>query len=356
MGLKVHCGCLLLSGLLLSGACPGAFSQSRQSASTASGSHSLSRDEGLSILGAALERRRGTPSTDCSHLVHMVYERAGLPYSYLTSYQLYAGSSSFVRVIRPQPGDLIVWPGHVGVVVNPRDHTFYSAFSSGSGVEDYESKYWRNRGPRRFFRYLKSGVELEEGQRVARARSSNDDDRPRPNGATDPVSQAADAPVSPAATVRFVSAPDPVVRANRPSADEIQEAVLRSFRQNEEMLRGQDVFKLEQKLVFFDQMRVRKVHFKREQAWAELQIDAPVSVAAARIDEKRHSERLRCALTRNESGGWQVQLPPAAIYVPYEVAPQILAHQLAALTDGSSDADRAVEQSQLAHALDVLLH
>jgi hypothetical protein len=74
-------------------------------------SHVLTPDEGLAVLGAALESRAHPDlASDCSHLVHAIYERAGYSYSYANSSTLYAGSAEFRRVTRPQPGDLVVWP------------------------------------------------------------------------------------------------------------------------------------------------------------------------------------------------------------------------------------------------------
>ena len=61
---------------------------------------------------------------DCSHLVHTLFERAGYPYPYTSSTTLYRGAPQFLRVRAPQPGDLIAWPGHVGIVLNPAEHSF----------------------------------------------------------------------------------------------------------------------------------------------------------------------------------------------------------------------------------------
>jgi len=116
----------------------------------------LSRDEGLDILGAALDsRHRLSNERDCSHLVHAVYERAGFPYPYSNSRELYAGIEHFQAVNQPQTGDLIVWRGHVGIIVSPAKRSFFSALRSGRGVEEYDSPYWRRRGLPRFFRYVK---------------------------------------------------------------------------------------------------------------------------------------------------------------------------------------------------------
>lgn len=120
----------------------------------------LTPDDGLNILGAALEQRhRSLRGLDCSHLVHAIYERAGFPYPYSSSAELYAGIEQFQRVTAPQPGDLIVWRGHVGIVINPQKQSFFSAMRSGRGVEKYDSHYWRARGHYRCFRYIKATPE-----------------------------------------------------------------------------------------------------------------------------------------------------------------------------------------------------
>jgi len=130
----------------------------------------LTADDGLSILAAALETRVSRSNeTDCSHLVHGIYERAGFPYRYASSTELYAGTPEFRRVVHPRPGDLVVWPGHVGILINPARHVFYSALSSGRGVDSYDAAYWKGRGHARFFRFVKR-VPVEEppakGQRL----------------------------------------------------------------------------------------------------------------------------------------------------------------------------------------------
>jgi len=116
----------------------------------------LNSDEGLAIIGAALESRHTDSNADCSNLVHAIYERAGFSYSYSNSSELYRGIKEFRRVLHPQPGDLVVWRGHVGIVISPVQHSFFSAMRSGRGVEFYDSPYWAARGRPRFFRYLKA--------------------------------------------------------------------------------------------------------------------------------------------------------------------------------------------------------
>jgi cell wall-associated NlpC family hydrolase len=115
---------------------------------------SVNDHDGLAIIAAALDLRVNLKAKqDCSHLVHTIYERAGFPYPYAKSTDIYKGIDGFQRVSEPQPGDLIVWRGHVGIVVNPARHAFFSSLRSGLGVDDYEAQYWRKRGRPRFYRY-----------------------------------------------------------------------------------------------------------------------------------------------------------------------------------------------------------
>jgi hypothetical protein len=118
----------------------------------------VNSDQGLAIIGAALESRHMDANADCSNLVHEIYGRAGFTYAYANSTQLYRGTKEFRRVMHPQPGDLVVWRGHVGIVISPVQHSFFSAMRSGRGVEFYNSPYWQGRGRPRFFRYLKSAA------------------------------------------------------------------------------------------------------------------------------------------------------------------------------------------------------
>ena len=117
----------------------------------------LTPDDRLSLIAAALDSKaRLYSERDCSHLVHAIYERAGFAYAYASSSDLYVGIEGFQRVTRPQPGDLVVWRGHVGIVIRPSRHVFFSLTHTGSGIDDYEAPYWTSRGRARFYRYVKS--------------------------------------------------------------------------------------------------------------------------------------------------------------------------------------------------------
>ena len=117
----------------------------------------LNREERKTVIATALaSKQHHSGEHDCSHLVHAIYQRAGFPYPYADSDDLYDGAGGFLRVSQPEPADLVVWHGHVGIVTRPSRHEFFSFLSKGPGVNDYRSRYWKGRGEPRFYRYVKN--------------------------------------------------------------------------------------------------------------------------------------------------------------------------------------------------------
>ncbi len=77
--MRFHAKNALLFVLLFLAVVPIALAQESQHKTTAP--RPLSRHEGLSIVHSALHSRHHAGSvSDCSHLVHALYERAGFPY------------------------------------------------------------------------------------------------------------------------------------------------------------------------------------------------------------------------------------------------------------------------------------
>ena len=121
--------------------------------------------EGMAIIAAALDfSRTHRARPDCSHLVHEIYSDAGLAYPYVDSLDLYRGAEGFKRVKHPQPGDLVVWPTHSGIVVDPDQRSFYSSLNSGLGVDYYDSHYWKHKGKPRFYRFVGIREEQSAGE------------------------------------------------------------------------------------------------------------------------------------------------------------------------------------------------
>jgi len=112
-------------------------------------------------------------SLDCSHFVHALYEKAGFHYPYATAHNLYVGFKGFRRVSQPQVGDLVVWPGHVGIVWAPTEHKFFSACHKVVKWSSYVSNYWAKKGQVHFFRYAKAGSPADDRTTVESAANSS---------------------------------------------------------------------------------------------------------------------------------------------------------------------------------------
>jgi hypothetical protein len=344
----------------------------------------LTASEGLAILGEALDfRHHSNLPEDCSHFVHELYERAGFPYEYASSSDLYAGIDEFRRVASPQPGDLAVWPGHAGIVVNPAQHSFFSALSSGHGVELYDSPYWKRRGRARFYRYVEPvpGGGLSNSVRTASLKpaalgraepreASPDEsvsDRSVPDQSEADRSQAgrseeslnkvgSSVKVAENLPMDTATPPVPVVYSVRPKPDQVGGAFLESCKGWGESVRERDLLTSAQPVIVFGHFEVRKVHLVGNQGWAEVQIDELLSVTDGKAQVHPRSERQRWLLRRRNKTSWELAPARDTIYLPQPTAVRILAHELAQLTEDTPYAlSRPQEKAELARLLDGLL-
>ena len=329
-------------------------------------SHALTTDEGLAVLGAALESRARLDSkSDCSHLVHAIYERAGFPYEYASSSELYTGTDVFRRVASPQPGDLVVWPGHVGIAVNPAQHSFFSALRSGLGVDSYNSAYWKERGKPRFLRYVTDTPAGLQAQSSSRASSLKENANPESHSAiarnirlatveddeTDRSSPRSGSMDSTATTPpRFQ-----LVHSKLPGPKDVSDALQEAYRETEEALRDQDVLSLPHPLLVFDEFSVERVHLQRDQGWADVRISGAVSISAGKPNSKKHAVRQHWPLVRQDHDAWQVTLPPEAICLPNDIVVRMVIHQLATLTEEAGGQTNREEKVELSRVLNVLL-
>lgn len=317
--------------------------------------------EGLAIIGAALQTRNGAQHSngDCSHLVHSVYEQAGFPYIYADSSQLYDGIEDFRQVAHPQPGDLAVWRGHAAIVVNPAQHSFFSATRSELRVESYDLEYWQRRGPPRFFRYVKPrSLTSTSVTRTATAKlpALRNVESHTPAAVANSDDQSTNGPLPPPPPAVSTLPRILVVHARQPKPKEVNRTLSQSFSETDKALRGQDVTKLSQPLIVFDHVEVKGVHLNGNQGWADVKIDGVSSIVDGRATPKKRSEQQRWVLTRRDGNTWELLLPMKTTYLPHDLAIRILAHQLASLADQTSEAgDSSKDQAQLARTLNLLL-
>jgi hypothetical protein len=177
LGRAVVSVALLLGWLLL-----GPAAEAQRSAPVRAGEAAglLGAEEGLAIVDVALEQVAPVEDgSDCSHVVHAIYASAGHAYPYAPSADIYSGNENFVRVRHPRAGDVIAWWGHLGIVMDPAQHSFYSLVRTGLKEQNYESAYWRSRGQARFYRLrVRASAPTSEGRRPsASARPILSEDR-----------------------------------------------------------------------------------------------------------------------------------------------------------------------------------
>lgn len=310
-------------------------------------------------------------SPDCSHLVHTLFEQAGYSYPYASSLDLYKGTEKFMRVKVPHPGDIIVWRGHVGIVVDPEEHSFFSSVSEGARTQYYNSPYWRARGHARFFRYLTSSP-AKSGSTITVA--ANKPIEPKPKNpadgrSTDPPPTLQAIKTSAAATGKArseVASASTTGAGNsllvavqtlgqQPKAEEVEAALTAANRDAGEVLRAGNLEQLERPVVVYRDLHVNVVEVKGKRATAQVQIETLAAISGTQMKSQEGREEHQAELQRSKKG-WVMTPPSESAYVPRDAALRILAERLAALTqDLKSSSEKEREQAQIIRFLNLLV-
>lgn len=350
----------------------------------------LTVKEGRSIVNVALEEEQPPLGTqDCSHLTHQIYASAGFDYSYASSFELFVGHKDFVRVNHPRAGDLIVWPGHVGIVVNPSQHSFSSLGSTGLGVRDYHSAYWKSRGQPRFYRYkVQDRAAVETAKAHAPTQISNHSGQPSEVAAIErrPADQNSTMnaqlketseqtaliygpmppvgpmpPAEPTEAGAALEVPETIIvteGSKAPTREEVAEGISELNDAAGNALQSDDLFKLRQPLVIVERFTVERVEIKGGHGWAHVRIDSKVSIVNGAAQQKQVRENVR-VLLRRVASGWEAVNPTDRTYVPHDLAVKSLAARLAQLTEseGAAAHEQGVlrQESQIANLLNTLL-
>ena len=340
--------------------------------------------EGREIVTAALEREQvRSGEQDCSHVVHEFYLEAGFKYPYASSFEIYTGNENFARVKSPRAGDLIAWPGHVGIVVDPAERSFYSLVSTGLETQFYDGPYWKSRGRPRFYRYKIVGASILNAKKSLPPQHNSNSTKqrrgaavfeepspvenvasnrpPKPMSERTPSNYGPQVPETPDAADATAEIPSSINIATgnkQPTRGEIAEGISELSNASGRILRSDDPMKLQLPLVIFERFEVEKVEIKRDHGWAYLKVATRVLLAGGGVDSKQRNEKVRWELRRTKSG-WDAIAPTDRMYVPQDAAVRNLAAQLARLTetDGAAAHQETVlrQESQLANLLSGLL-
>jgi len=359
----------ILVALCLAAASAALGQNARPASAETSGPRPIARAEGRKILATIPTVDAESESeTDCSHLVHDVYEQAGFPFDYVSSRELYIGSTNFTRVRAPQAGDLVVWRGHVGIVIDPKEHSFFSSVRSGLDTQFYDSPYWRSRGIARFFRYmtekpLPSGRTLEatrhaDQQPLQTASRSSENRPPSRLPKPAPASASNSAPAIETSSSATVKTPREIVlqvARKNPSPNEVAAAFVEMNQDSCESLRTRSLSSLGKPIVVYREVRVSAIQIKGKRGTALVRIESlgapPNTQTGSQLRWKEQS--LEFEKTKR---GWVMSPIQEAAYVKREVALQVLSARLAELaqnTDATPEQER--EQKQIIRFLNLLV-
>jgi len=327
----------------------------------------LSFEQGQALVDFALQQGRGPGrKPDCSHLVHKIYNRTGLHYAYAESRDLYQGVHAFEQVSRPQPGDLIVWRGHVGIVVSPEDRTFFSSVRSGIVTEPWTTDSWKMRGRPRFFRYrigpatdqallaalTTSQMERDDSPVAAQAPgrayplSGKTTRKPPADGALSPLpAQSHSAPTEPDSP----SLTAVIHQRAKPTKKDVAIALRQSGDARAEKLIAGQLFDLSHPISIIERMEVRKVKISKEQGLVILKLNEILTLADGKVASGKTVQRQLILSRRNDA--WVISDPQERLYLPQEQALGVFKRQAEFFLQRkpSSSATRSVVK-----ALDVL--
>lgn len=317
-----------------------------------SGAVLLSPEQGDAMAAFVLQsERRIRSKPDCSHLVHLLYARAGLIYPYENSRVLYRGISDFKRVKAPQAGDLVVWLGHVGVVLSPQEKTFLSSVRSGILTESWTAPHWVHRGRPRFYRY-RIGPDTDMN---LLATIMGDDSRPQiesqsnarngtKNELPSSVTQAAaGSDADGGQEERGESSPQDAISTDEsshhsgsvvalisqkqiPSRRQIAAAIIENSEARARQLIGGEALDLAHPFSVFSRLKVEKVRIKNERGSITLEVIETMCQEDGRILPARTMERELTIIRRND-GAWVISDPRERTYLMEEQVLQIFERQ-----------------------------
>jgi hypothetical protein len=324
----------------------------------------VSREEGEAIARTALQHwPQLHDKPDCSHLAHEVYTAAGLDYIYSTTNDVFDGIDGFERVTKPQAGDLVVWRGHMGIVIDPEDESFYSSVISGISVSNFSSSYWESRGPRRFYRYKIAEAQAARllelasngkphstavaGQATHKVSSvSNKKDLEDEGSDAEPgfYGDSGPAPVN-----RKGVGAAAITSVRRPTKEDIRSAFEKLSDANAAQLYQSAALDGPTQIV--DGFETGRIETQGSSGWVELKIRTIATSADGKITAANRTTKVRFNLLR-QVDGWTLRQPANTFYVLRPTVVRMITARLAELARSPANAR---ELKPLTRALGILV-
>ncbi len=287
------------------------------------------------------------PKPDCSHLVHLLYSRAGLNYEYQESRRLRLGVPEFARVKKPQAGDLVVWPGHVGIVLSPEEKTFLSSVRPGITTQTWDDDYWSTRGKPRFLRYI-VGPQTDLTLLADAGQRSRGSLRTPEAARIDPEPQES----SPASSVddqRLPTAVATIRQRSKPDKQDIANAFNRGSIDLARKLLGGQSLDPDSSLSIVEHVEVKQLRIKRDEGTIRMKLTETLVLEHGKAKPGSVVER-DLTLDRRE-GAWVISDPNQRFYIPRTDADGVLEKQLQLMLQADSDSG---DKRPLIRALNIL--
>jgi len=260
-----------------------------------------------------------------------------------------------VRV--PQAGDLVVWRGHVGIVIDPEQHSFFSFVRSGPDTQFYDSPYWRSRGNARFFRYttkepIHAGRALEaagHGDHQPLQGDSRGSENHPPSTLPKPVSARASNPIPVADRSSPITVETPreiilQVAGKNPSPEEVVAAFVEMNQDSGESLRTRSLNSPGKAIIVYRELHISAVQIKGKRGTALVRIES-LGIPADTQTGSQPRWREQSLEFEKTKRGWVISPIQDAAYVKREVALKVLSARLADLSQ-NTDATPAQEREQ----------
>ncbi|HEV7675683.1 MAG TPA: CHAP domain-containing protein, partial [Candidatus Angelobacter sp.] len=270
-------------------------------------------------------------------------------YPYEDSRVLYRGISDFERVKTPQPGDLAVWLGHVGIVLLPEENTFLSSVRSGILTESWKAPHWVRRGRPRFYRYRigpAADMNLLATLMFDETRAGGDiagtstqlpfpDRQPSVSTVEKDGPQAGRGESSPPDSLRGLpehefsgsgSIVATIDQRQTPNKRQISAAFLESSNARARRFIGSESLDLANPFSVFERVEVEKINIKHESGWITLRVSEALCQEAGKVLPGKTTERVLSIVRRN-GGMWVISDPQDRTYLAQENALQIFERQ-----------------------------